>query len=163
MAPPGAEEVSSSALIRLHEVLADSSRLLLVSELPPTDGVICTDLLSLIEQRGRLSEADARQIFAKLALAVKRAHDEGVMLRNIKPEGVQVRQRAPGTPWEVTLVDLHCAALVGKRQVLHKSYTSLTRVSRVPATCFPATCSRTSHLSAYITHTCCFSTREQLH
>lgn len=163
MAPPGAEEVSSSALIRLHEVLADSSSLLLVSELPPTDGAICTDLLSLIEQRGRLSEADARQIFAKLALAVKRAHDEGVMLRNIKPEGVQVRQRAPGTPWEVTLVDLHCAALVGKRQVLHKSYTSLTRVSRVPATCFPATCSRTSHLSAYITHTCCFSTREQLH
>ena len=163
MAPPGAEEVSSSALIRLHEVLADSSSLLLVSELPPTDGAICTDLLSLIEQRGRLSEADARQIFAKLALAVKRAHDEGVMLRNIKPEGVQVRQRAPGTPWEVTLVDLHCAALVGKRQVLHKSYTSLTRVSRVPAACFPATCSRTSHLSAYITHTCCFSTREQLH
>ena len=115
--------MSSSALIRLHEVLADSSRLLLVSELPPTDGAICTDLLSLIEQRGRLSEADARQIFAKLALAVKRAHDEGVMLRNIKPEGVQVRQRALGTPWEVTLVDLHCAALVGKRQALHKSRT----------------------------------------
>lgn len=72
-------------------MLGNPQLLLLVSELPPSDGAICTDLLTLIEKRGRLTEADARQIFVKLTLAVKRAHDQEIVLRNIKPEGIQVR------------------------------------------------------------------------
>ena len=74
----------------MHEVVVSDRRTLLFQELAPTGGHICTDLLTLIGERGRLSEADAQQILAKLALATKRAHDMGVMIRNLKPESVQV-------------------------------------------------------------------------
>ena len=35
---------------------------------------------------------------------------QSIVLRNIKPEGVQVRQRTVGAEWEAWLADLHCAA-----------------------------------------------------
>ena len=38
------------------------------------------------------------------------AHSAGVVLRNVNPEGVQVRQRGPDSEWAVWLADLHCAA-----------------------------------------------------
>ena len=52
------------------------------------DYLTCTDLLSLIQRRKRLPEADAQRIFAKLVLAVKLAHDQGVAVRSIKPDVV---------------------------------------------------------------------------
>jgi len=99
------------SLVRLHEVLASSRRLMLISELPKQRGALCTDLLSLIHKRGRLSEDIAKPIFAKIVLAVKRAHESSVALRNLKPEAVQVSQQAADSPWEVHLADLHCAAI----------------------------------------------------
>ena len=79
---------------RLHEVLGSPERTLVVSELTPTQGGTCTDLFSLVERLGRIGEKDARQIFTRLVLAVKAAHHAGVMLRNVKPEGVQVYKPA---------------------------------------------------------------------
>ena len=94
-APEGTEDLRSARLLRLHEVVSSSHRTLLFSELAMAGGLVCTDLLTIIEQRGRVRESDAKEIFAKLALIVKRAHDMGVGLRNIKPEVVQARGEAP--------------------------------------------------------------------
>ena len=83
-----------------------------ISTLAPTTGAVADDLLSMLERRGRLPEADARSIFTRLVLATKRAHDCGTVLRNIKPESVQIRQQSPGGEYEVCIADLHCAATV---------------------------------------------------
>jgi len=86
---------TSAPLPLLSEVIATNRRVLVFFELEPLlrhDGGLVIDMLSLIEKRGRLKEDDARQIFAKLVLAVKTAHDMGVVLRNIKPEIIQVRE-----------------------------------------------------------------------
>jgi serine/threonine protein kinase len=85
-----AEDEDLRSLSRLHEVLGSPKRTLVISELTPTDGTL--DLFSLIDQRGRLAEQDARQIFTRLVLAVKAAHQAGVVLRNLKPELLQVRR-----------------------------------------------------------------------
>jgi len=103
------EELTSANLPRLHEVLQSPRSLLLVNELVPRGG---DDLLSMIERRGRLKEADARQIFSKLVLATKKAHDAHVVLRNIKPEAVQVLKSADGS-FDVWITDLRCAKSVG--------------------------------------------------
>mmetsp|Transcript_1617 Transcript_1617/g.2636 ORF Transcript_1617/g.2636 Transcript_1617/m.2636 type:complete len:347 (+) Transcript_1617:63-1103(+) len=107
-----ADEMKFATLCRLYEVLGTKNHIVLINELAPTGGNVCTDLHSLIERAGRLDERDARQIFARLVLATKRAHDNGVMLRNIKPEAIQVRQPDAGGTWEVHIADLHCATLV---------------------------------------------------
>lgn len=101
------DEVRCARIAVLHEVLQSPEGLLLVSELcPPGD-----DLLSMLQQRGRLAEPDARRIFARMVLAAKRAHECGAVLRNIKPETVHVR-REDGGEYEVWLTELHCAARV---------------------------------------------------
>jgi len=105
-----AQDDDLRCLSRLHEVLGSPKRTLVISELTPTQGGTCTDLFTLVDQRGRIGEQDARQIFTRLVLAVKAAHSAGVVLRNVKPEGVQVRQHGGGTEWAVWLADLHCAA-----------------------------------------------------
>ena len=105
-----AQDDDLRCLSRLHEVLGSPKRTLVISELTPTQGGTCTDLFTLVEKRGRIGEQDARQIFSRLVLAVKAAHSAGVVLRNVKPEGVQVRQRGPDSEWAVWLADLHCAA-----------------------------------------------------
>mmetsp|Transcript_93418 Transcript_93418/g.280267 ORF Transcript_93418/g.280267 Transcript_93418/m.280267 type:complete len:231 (-) Transcript_93418:216-908(-) len=66
----------------------------------------------MIERRGRLKEPDARQIFSKLVLATKKAHDAGVVLRNIKPEAVQVQKNPADGSLDVWVADLRCAILV---------------------------------------------------
>lgn len=107
----------SARLAQLHEVLRSPTGYLVVNELAPAGGAVCDDLLSLLQRRGRLGEADARAIFLRLVLATKRAHDCGAALRGIKPETVQVRQREPGAEFEVCLADLSCAARVGEAGV----------------------------------------------
>ena len=107
-----AEEVCTARLACITEVLLSPARLLLVSALAPTSGALCDDLLSVLQRRGRLGEADARRIFARLVLAVKRAHDCGTVLRGIKPECVHVAQASAGGEYQVWLAQLHCAAAV---------------------------------------------------
>lgn len=109
-----AGDADFGSVARLHEVVSGSRTIMVISELPPQRGRICTDLLSMIEKQGSgsgLSEHDAQQIFAGLVLATKWAHEHGVVVRNIKPETVQVQQLAEGAPWQVLLSDMHCAAL----------------------------------------------------
>ena len=91
------------------------------------------DLHTLIEQRGRLTEADARQIYARLVLAVKAAHDVGIALRSIKPETIQVWQ-PPAGGWEVALCDLFCAATVDETE---EDGNSLRGLCGTPEFCAP--------------------------
>mmetsp|Transcript_21515 Transcript_21515/g.46285 ORF Transcript_21515/g.46285 Transcript_21515/m.46285 type:complete len:346 (-) Transcript_21515:272-1309(-) len=105
------DEYLQASLARLHEVLASSSRLMLICELPAQSGAVCTDLLSFVSKRGRLPEDIAQSIFAKLVLAVKKAHEHSIVLRNLKPEAVQVRQQTAESTWEVHVADLNCSAI----------------------------------------------------
>ena len=97
---------------RLHEVLASPQHVHVVCEVAGPAGCCPVDLLTLIERRGRLAEVDARQIYARLVLAVKAAHDVGVALRSIKPETIQVWQPKAAGGWEVALCDLLYAAAI---------------------------------------------------
>ncbi|EOD28558.1 hypothetical protein EMIHUDRAFT_204480 [Emiliania huxleyi CCMP1516] len=128
MRPTSVKELSASRRKRdelhamLHEVVATPSRILVFFELEPLlrrDGGMITDLLSLLEKRNRLREEEARAIFVRLA-----AHELGVALRNIKPEGVQVSQRVKGEP-RLHLVDLHCAAIVDDTDEQHGGLSGL--------------------------------------
>jgi len=76
------------------------------------EGEPCSDLLTLLQRKGRLPEPDVRSIFTRLVLATKRAHDCGTVLRNLKPETVQVRRKDPTAEYDVCVADLHCAACV---------------------------------------------------
>ena len=118
---------------RLHEVLASPTRLHVVCEISGPPGCCPVDLHTLIEQRGRLAEADARQIYARLVLAVKAAHDVGIALRSIKPETIQVWQ-PPAGGWEVALCDLFCAATVDETE---EDGNSLRGLCGTPEFCAP--------------------------
>jgi len=107
--PPETEDLRMAKLATLHEVVQTPKVLMLVNELVPRSG---DDMLSMIERRGRLSEANSRQLFAKLVLATKRAHDAGVVVRNIKPETVQVQKDPVDDSLVVWLADMRCAAKV---------------------------------------------------
>ena len=106
------DEMKTARLACVREVLLSPSRLILINELQPIEGALCEDLFTLLQQRGHLEESDARRIFTRIAVAIKRAHECGSVLRNIKPEIVQVRQQTRGGEFEVCLSQLHCAACV---------------------------------------------------
>ena len=69
------DEMHGAQLALVREVLLSPKRVLLVTELAPTSGAVCDDLLTLLERRGRLAESDARRVFTRIVLATKRAHD----------------------------------------------------------------------------------------
>ena len=94
-----------------------------------------TDLMTILEQRGRLAESDARRIFTRIVLATKRAHDCGAVLRNLKPENVHVRQAERHGEFEVCLTQLHCAAPVP--QDADSDAGTLTGLHGTPEYCAP--------------------------
>lgn len=106
------DELSCARLALVQEVLLSPTQVVLASERVPTTGTVCDSLVAIIERRGRLAESDARRVFTRLVLATKRAHDCGAVLRNIKPEAIQVRQQEKHGEFEVVLTQLHCAAPV---------------------------------------------------
>jgi len=110
--PDAGEELHAARLACVHEVVCSPSRIYLASELAPTTGARAEDLLTMLQRRGRLPEADVRCIFVRLVLATKRAHECGAVLRNIKPETVQVHQHQKDGEYVVVIADLHCAASV---------------------------------------------------
>ncbi|GJP33340.1 hypothetical protein CLOM_g17884 [Closterium sp. NIES-68] len=76
--------------VSLEAVYGDTSSLYLLLEL-------CTggDLLSRIEQKGRLPEREARQVFAAVVRAVGECHVRGIVHRDIKPENILLCPVAP--------------------------------------------------------------------
>ncbi|CAI5467982.1 unnamed protein product [Closterium sp. Yama58-4] len=46
------------------------------------------DLLTRIEQKGRIPESEARDLFKGVAMALKQCHDNGVIHRDVKPDNV---------------------------------------------------------------------------
>ena len=127
-------EVLSARLACVHQVLQAPDSFYLAVQLAPTEGVIADDLLTMIEKRSRLPEPVARSIFVRLVLATKRAHDCGVVLRNLKPETVQVCMREAGGEYEVVVADLHCAAMVDPDDL---ETPSLTGLHGTPEYCAP--------------------------
>ena len=131
---PDDAEVLSARLACVHQVLQAPDSIYLAVQLAPTEGVIADDLLTVIEKRSRLPEPVARSIFVRLVLATKRAHDCGVVLRNLKPETVQVCMREAGGEYEVVVADLHCAAMVDPDDL---DTPSLTGLHGTPEYCAP--------------------------
>jgi len=119
------EELSVARLACVHEMLHSPDRIYLAAQLAPTAGAVADDLLSVLQKRGRLPEAEAQSIFVRLVLATKRAHDCGTVLRNIKPETIQIRQSEPGGEYEVVVADLHCAAAVPIDDIERPTLTGL--------------------------------------
>jgi hypothetical protein len=109
------DELSCARLALVQEVLLSPTQVVLASERVPTTGTVCDSLVAIIERRGRLAESDARRVFTRLVLATKRAHDCGAVLRNIKPEAIQVRQQEKHGEFEVVLTQLHCAVRATRR------------------------------------------------
>ena len=142
-----AEELHCARLALVHEVLLSPKRLVLVTHLAsPASGHLSeamtigasaydTDLMTILEQRGRLAESDARRIFTRIVLATKRAHDCGAVLRNLKPENVHVRQAERHGEFEVCLTQLHCAAPVP--QDADSDASTLTGLHGTPEYCAP--------------------------
>jgi len=135
----GEQDASVSApLPLLQEVVATTSRVLVFFELEPLmrrDGGLVIDMLGLVEKRGRIKEDDARQIFAKLVLAVKTAHDLGIVLRNIKPESIQVSGEADVAP--LGLCSLRSGLAMPHRRLppILRSHRSLTPFSSPLLSC----------------------------
>ena len=107
-----ADEMQCARLCLVREVLLSPKKVTLVNTIAPSSGAVCDDLLTILERRSRLAESDAKRIFTRVVLAVKRAHDCGAVLRNLKPESVHVRQQEKFGEFEVCLTQLHCAAPV---------------------------------------------------
>ena len=128
-----AEEMRTARLACAREMLLSPTRVFLINELVPTEGAVCDSLLALLQRRGRLAESDARRIFSRLVLATKRAHDCGAVLRNLKPEIVQVRQAQKNGTFEVCLSQLHCAACVEEGD----ESSTLTGLVGTPEYCAP--------------------------
>jgi len=70
-------------IIRLFEVVKSPSTILLVTEYIPKG-----DLYTLLERRGRLSEAEARNYFQQIIAALQYIHKHNVAHRDIKPENL---------------------------------------------------------------------------
>jgi len=70
-------------IIRLYEVIETPNNICLVMEYVPGG-----DLYSLIEQRGRLVEPEAQQLFQQTLSAVDYCHKNQVTHRDLKPENI---------------------------------------------------------------------------
>ena len=64
------EDSDLRCLCGLHEVLGSPKRTLVVSKLAATEGATCTDLFTLIDQRGRIGEQDARRVPLELVRVI---------------------------------------------------------------------------------------------
>ena len=70
-------------IIRLYEVIETPNNICLVMEYVPGG-----DLYSMIEQRGRLAEAETQQLFEQILSAVDYCHRNQVTHRDLKPENI---------------------------------------------------------------------------
>jgi len=75
---------------------------------------------ALIDQRGRLSFADAQPIFRQLARALAAAHAAGIAHRDLKPENVFVAFDEDGAP-TAKLLDFGLAKLLGTGMSIHRT------------------------------------------
>jgi serine/threonine protein kinase len=79
-----------------------------------------TTLDHLIEERGRLTFAEAQPIFRQLARALAAAHAAGIAHRDLKPENVFVAFDEDGAP-TAKLLDFGLAKLLGQGMSMHRT------------------------------------------
>jgi tRNA A-37 threonylcarbamoyl transferase component Bud32 len=86
-----------------------------------------------IARQGALEEKDAVAILKKTAAALQRAHEEGVVHRDVKPENILITRRAPNRPSEVKVADFGLARrMAGEVSVTQSGMTMGTPLYMSP-------------------------------
>eukprot|EP00359_Climacostomum_virens_P001966 CAMPEP_0204898808 /NCGR_PEP_ID=MMETSP1397-20131031/1497_1 /ASSEMBLY_ACC=CAM_ASM_000891 /TAXON_ID=49980 /ORGANISM="Climacostomum Climacostomum virens, Strain Stock W-24" /LENGTH=433 /DNA_ID=CAMNT_0052066693 /DNA_START=173 /DNA_END=1474 /DNA_ORIENTATION=+ len=70
-------------IVRLYQVMKSAQHIFLVTEY-----VSGGDIYSLLERRGRISEAEARHYFQQLISALEYCHSQAIVHRDLKPENL---------------------------------------------------------------------------
>jgi len=75
-------------IIELHHAFAQEKTFCMIMECAP-DG----ELLAFVEERGRLDEVSARNIFKQIASAISYCHSKGIVHRDLKMENVLFKNK----------------------------------------------------------------------
>jgi eukaryotic-like serine/threonine-protein kinase len=86
-----------------------------------------------IARQGALDEKDVVAILKKTAAALQRAHEEGVVHRDVKPENILITRRTPNRPSEVKVADFGLARrMAGETGVTQSGMTMGTPLYMSP-------------------------------
>jgi tRNA A-37 threonylcarbamoyl transferase component Bud32 len=86
-----------------------------------------------IARQGALEEKEAVAILKKTAAALQRAHEEGVVHRDVKPENILITRRTPHRPSEVKVADFGLARrMTGEVSVTQSGMTMGTPLYMSP-------------------------------
>ncbi|OHV31659.1 MULTISPECIES: serine/threonine-protein kinase [Pseudofrankia] len=80
--------IADPHVVRIHRLIAEGDRVGIVMDHLP-DG----DLRALLRREGALPPADATRLAGQILLGLRRAHEAGVVHRDVKPENVLLRGR----------------------------------------------------------------------
>ncbi|KAI0071294.1 kinase-like protein [Panus rudis PR-1116 ss-1] len=83
-------QLRNKNIIRLFQVYHEQDQTHLVMELAPAG-----NLATLIRERGRLDETDARTITQQVARGLRFIHKKGIVHRDVKPANILLLSRAP--------------------------------------------------------------------
>ncbi|CAB04433.4 non-specific serine/threonine protein kinase [Caenorhabditis elegans] len=102
------EEMNHPNIVKLFEVVETLTRVHLVIEYASGG-----ELYTYVHERGKLTEGDAKPLFAQIVSAVSHMHSRNIVHRDIKAENVMF-----SSPNTVKLVDFGFSCLVDREQML---------------------------------------------
>ncbi|MDT3445723.1 MULTISPECIES: serine/threonine-protein kinase [unclassified Pseudofrankia] len=135
--------IADPHVVRIRRLVAEGDRVGIVMDYLP-DG----DLRALLRREGTLPPADAARLAAQVLLGLRRAHEAGVVHRDVKPENVLLRGR------DVVLTDFGIA-----RQLEGPALTRSTGLLGTPAYLAPELASHepaTPAVDVYSTGCLCY-------
>ena len=95
-------------IIELHHAFAQEKTFCMIMECAP-DG----ELLAFVEERGRLDEVSARNIFKQIASAISYCHSKGIVHRDLKMENVLFKNKET---LQIKIVDFGIAGVCKSNQ-----------------------------------------------